>query len=88
MEGFLEAGPQLALQLSLLLQGSTSHSKRILWERHIGDYSLAISNETYDQDSDDVTTIASTNQQPYNASDDLIQPGSLQIFGRVYDEGK
>ena len=88
MEGFLEAGPQLALQLSMLVQGKTSQSKKIVWERHIGQYG---SNATlgYD-DYEDVTTLEPilTTISNFTSELDLTEePGDLQIFGRVYNEG-
>ena len=89
MEGFLEAGPQLALQLSMLVQGKTSQSKQILWERHIGQYGGAniTALASIYEDYEDVTTL-----EPFAASNmtdlaDLPEPGQLQIFGRVYNEG-
>jgi len=109
MEGFLEAGPQLALQLSLLLQGSTSQSKQILWERHIGHYPAAslppdslssLSNETIILDQEQLSTITAAGLNAFgndvngtdlfNAAGDVtavnLEPGSLRIFGRVYNE--
>ena len=88
MEGFLEAGPQLALQLSMLVQGKTSQSKQILWERHIGQYGGAniTALASIYEDYEDVTTL-----EPFasNMTDlaDMPEPGQLQIFGRVYNEG-
>jgi len=88
MEGFMEAGPQLALQLSMLVQGATSQSKRILWERHIGSYGTVMEdgtpvNVTFQTPAESDYTVDISN---FTLAEDAMEPGCLQIFGRIYNE--
>ena len=84
----MEAGPQLALQLSMLVQGATSQSKRILWERHIGSYGTVMENDGTDGVNVTFQTPAESDYYTADISNStLAEPGSLQIFGRVYNEG-
>ena len=89
MEGFLEAGPQLALQLSMLVQGKTSQSKQILWERHIGQYGGANTSALMASVYEDYENMTTLEPLASNMTDlaDMPEPGQLQIFGRVYNEG-
>ena len=85
----MEAGPQLALQLSMLVQGATSQSKRILWERHIGSYGAVMEdgtpvNVTFQTPAESDYTADISN---FTLAEGSMEPGSLQIFGRVYNEG-
>ena len=81
MQGFLESGPQVTLQLSLLFYGSSSKSKHMLIEPHLPSHinqSIFDPIDAYDEtdlDYDLLTTL--------NGSSD-----SIDIFGRVYDKRK
>lgn len=99
MQGFLESGPQVTLQLSLLFRGYTSKSKQML----INPYLYASINESshhligqedYNDDYDyDDAIPAATTLQPilYEGSDfkgtTELPKGSMEMFGHIYDKG-
>ena len=84
--GFVEAGPQFALQLSLLIRGGWGPSSRAVLAPFIP-VTLPPMNTTFiGEDTGDenleITTVLPEflEESKYN--------GSLVIFDRIYDEGK
>lgn len=74
LEGFVEAGPQFALQLSLLLQGRWGESSQSVLEPIID-----ITMEDNEELTDQITTTWMPLLQEQNQS--------LKIFDRIYDQG-
>lgn len=76
LEGFVEAGPQLAFQLSLLLKGGWGNSSQLVIE--------PILPIVLQQNEEDMTTTLAPDQY-YN--DELgMENMSLRVFDRVYDK--
>lgn len=68
----------MALQLSLLLKGSTSESKQMVFERHISHFFDEPRNESY-LNREEVFNLGFESESDNDTA--------LQIFGRVYDTG-
>ena len=93
LEGFVEAGPQFALQFSLLLKGRWGESSKSVIDPIIAPITITPLNLYEDETVDHITTTLATNVD----GNDVLQPimeydtlnnGSLQIFDRIYSEGK
>ncbi len=84
LQGFVEAGPQFALQLSLLFQGRWGESSKAVLEPIIPSVTLA----PFQLDNSDLVT---TTIDPFqlDSAEELNSTTSagLMIFDRVYDEG-
>ena len=79
LEGFIEAGPQLALQLSLLFQGGWGMSSKLVMEPIMPEMTL-------DNDTSEMTTtmLPETTIPPFYEE----RNESLVIFDRLYTKGK
>ena len=90
LEGFLEAAPQLALQLALVFRGHWTQSSRS--GRHLS--RIFAKQEACLPDSAYVTHISWFLQNLPSFHRMIIEPTavanvtSLEVFGRVYDEGE
>ena len=80
LEGFVEAGPQLALQLSLLFKGHWSQSSQMVLD--------PIKERIREEEDFITTTLApSVETTSYYVETTTTDP-SLVLFDRVYSEGK
>ena len=79
LEGFIEAGPQLALQLSLLFQGGWGMSSKLVMEPIMPEM-------TFDNETSEMTTtmLPETTILPFYEE----RNESLVIFDRLYTKGK
>lgn len=84
IEGFVEAGPQLALQLSLLLKGSWAESSFLVIGPVLSEY-LPEQNETEMEMEITTTMLPMTTILPTEELNEDVHNGSLVIFDRVYD---
>ena len=84
MQGFLESGPQVTLQLSLLLYGSSSRSKQMLIEPHLpSSINQSIFDPIYNKEYvvDEYIQVYDLLSTRNETSD------TIEIFGRIYDQG-
>ena len=84
IEGFVEAGPQLALQLSLLLKGSWGESSFLVIGPILSEY-LPEQNETETEITTTMLPSMMTTILPTEEFPEVVNNGSLVIFDRIYD---
>lgn len=88
LEGFVEAGPQFALQLSLLLQGRWGESSVSVLEPIIPQLNISVETTNINDEEDQMTTSIPFTTTLSTTEDEIYLNGSLKIFDRIYDQGK